>query len=274
SLSLSCEGQSDSAGWRLRRYTHSWGVSGCSDWGSVTGSTCTIRYLYTSHTGVYWCQSVSGGNSNPVNITVHNGGVILESPVHPVTEGDPLILRCLLHLTIASDFRADFYKDGILIQNQTRGEMTIHSVSKSDEGLYQCKNSERRESPYSWVSVRGKKAIKYCVCVFVCVSGQSHSKTPFSVLGLLSSLLAVSPYLLVSIILGAKCYRARSKNCSSLAEHITHVVHKITKSPNIYRFKYILFLATEISLPQLVKCESQRDKQTSQMQQCLCAFGH
>ncbi|KAK1803657.1 hypothetical protein P4O66_021064 [Electrophorus voltai] len=159
SLSLSCEGQSDSAGWRLRRYTHSWGVSGCSDWGSVTGSTCTIRYLYTSHTGVYWCQSESGRNSNPVNITVHNGGVILESPVHPVTEGDPLILRCLLHLTIASDFRADFYKDGILIQNQTRGEMTIHSVSKSDEGLYQCKNSERRESPYSWVSVRGKKAM-------------------------------------------------------------------------------------------------------------------
>ncbi|XP_035377601.1 Fc receptor-like protein 5, partial [Electrophorus electricus] len=70
SLSLSCEGQSDSTGWRVRRYTHSRRVSDCSSlWGSVTGSTCTIRYLYTIHSGVYWCQSESGGSSNPVNIT-------------------------------------------------------------------------------------------------------------------------------------------------------------------------------------------------------------
>ncbi|XP_076835429.1 Fc receptor-like protein 5 isoform X2 [Brachyhypopomus gauderio] len=196
SLTLSCEGHSDSTGWRVRRYTHSESesVSDCSsDWGSVTGSTCTINFLYTSHTGVYWCQSESGGSSNPVNITVHYGSVILESPVHPVTEGDPLTLHCLLHPTVTSDLRADLYKDGLLIQYQTAGEMTIHTVSKSDEGLYHCKHPERGESPHSWVSVRGV----------------SHSEAPFSVLGLLSNLLAASPYLLVSIILGVKCYRAR-----------------------------------------------------------------
>ncbi|XP_076835789.1 Fc receptor-like protein 5 [Brachyhypopomus gauderio] len=155
SLSLSCEGQSNSTGWRGRRYRHSVKVSDCSsDWGSVTGSNCTISVLYTSHTGVYWCQSESGGSSNPVNITVHNGGVILESPVHPVTEGDPLTLHCLLRPTVRSDFRADLYKDGLLIQYQTAGEMTIHTVSKSDEGLYHCKHPERGESPHSWVSVR------------------------------------------------------------------------------------------------------------------------
>ncbi|KAF5895794.1 Fc receptor-like protein 5 isoform X1, partial [Clarias magur] len=71
SLSLSCEDQSHSTGWTVRRYTHSEGVLDCSQWGSVTGSTCNISSLYTSHTGVYWCESESGENSNPVNITVH-----------------------------------------------------------------------------------------------------------------------------------------------------------------------------------------------------------
>ncbi|XP_076836808.1 Fc receptor-like protein 5 [Brachyhypopomus gauderio] len=159
SLSLSCEGQSDSTGWTMIQYTHSGSVSNCSSfWGSVTGSTCNIRFLYTSYTGVYWCQSESGGSSNPVNITVHNGSVILESPVHPVTEGDPLTLHCLLHPTVTSDLRADLYKGGLLIQYQTAGEMTIHTVSKLDEGLYHCEHPERGESPHSWVSVRDEAA--------------------------------------------------------------------------------------------------------------------
>ncbi|XP_035377598.1 high affinity immunoglobulin epsilon receptor subunit alpha-like [Electrophorus electricus] len=203
SLSLSCKGQSDSTGWRVRGYTHSGNVSDClSPWGSVTGSTCTIRYLYTSHTGVYWCQSESGGSSNPVNITVHNGGVILESSVHPVTEGDPLTLHCFLHPTITSHLRADLYKDGSLIQTQTAGEITIRTVSKSDEGVYYCKHPERGESPHSWVSVRAL----------------SHSEAPFSILSLLSSLLAVSPYLLVSIVLGVKCYRAHALTKNAVSE--------------------------------------------------------
>ncbi|KAF4088922.1 hypothetical protein AMELA_G00060290, partial [Ameiurus melas] len=58
SLSLSCEDQSDSTGWTVRGYTHSETVSDCS---SVSGSICNISSLSTSHTGVYWCQSESGG---------------------------------------------------------------------------------------------------------------------------------------------------------------------------------------------------------------------
>ncbi|KAL6456598.1 hypothetical protein MHYP_G00351420 [Metynnis hypsauchen] len=192
SLSLSCEGQSDSAGWRMRRYTHSGEVSDCS---SVTGSTCSISSLYTSLTGVYWCQSESGGGSDPLNITVHNGDVILDSPVHPVTEGDSLTLRCLFRSTKPSNLTADFYKDGSLLQSQTKGEMIIRTVSKSDEGLYHCKHPERGESPQSWLSVR---------------AGGSSSGAPVSALSLLSSLMAVSPYLLVSIMLGVRCYRARA----------------------------------------------------------------
>ncbi|XP_059425953.1 Fc receptor-like protein 5 [Carassius carassius] len=153
SLSLSCEDQSNSTGWTVRRYTESRQLKDCSSLrrGSQTGSSCTIRDTRTSDTGVYWCESESGEKSHPVNITVHSG-VILESPVHPVTEGETLTLRCLDQYTSSPNLRADFHKDGSLIQSQTT-EMIISTVSKSDEGFYSCKLPERGESPESWISV-------------------------------------------------------------------------------------------------------------------------
>ncbi len=79
SLSLSCEDQSNSSGWTVRRYTDSGRLEDCSSLrrGSHTGSTCTIRYTSTSDTGVYWCQSESGEKHHPVNITVHCESVFL-----------------------------------------------------------------------------------------------------------------------------------------------------------------------------------------------------
>ncbi|XP_016114155.1 uncharacterized protein [Sinocyclocheilus grahami] len=158
SLSLSCKGQSNSDRWRVRRYTGSWRLQDCSSLrrASQTGSTCTINSTITSDTGVYWCQSESGENYHPINITVHFG-VILESPVHPVTEGDTLTLRCLYQHSTPLNLRADFYKDGSLIQNQTT-EMIISTVSKSHEGFYYCKHPERGESPKSWISVRASRS--------------------------------------------------------------------------------------------------------------------
>nr|QRN78645.1 leukocyte immune-type receptor LITR2.3 [Carassius auratus] len=151
SLSLSCEEQSNSGGWRVRRYTDEWGrLEDCSSslWGSQTGSTCTIRDTFTGDTGVYWCESESGEKTHPVNITVHLV-VILESPVHPVTEGETLTLRCLEKYSTPPNLRADFYKDGTLIQSQTT-EMILSNVSKSHEGFYSCKHREKGESPKSW----------------------------------------------------------------------------------------------------------------------------
>ncbi|XP_056305350.1 Fc receptor-like protein 5 [Danio aesculapii] len=183
SLSLSCDDKSNSTGWRVRRYTDKGWMSDCS---SETGSTCTVS-LTTSDTGVYWCQSESGENYNPVNITVHSlSGVILESPVHPVTEGDPLTLHCLYKSTTPAKLTADFYKDGSLVQSQT-SEMIITTVSKSHEGFYYCKHPEG-ESPKSWISVRA-----------------SGSDSQISVFNILSSGLASFPYLLVTVVLIVKC---------------------------------------------------------------------
>ncbi|XP_050950339.1 uncharacterized protein LOC127153346 [Labeo rohita] len=153
SLSLSCEDQSDSTGWRVRRNTDKWGLEDCSssESGSQTGSTCKISPTASYDTGVYWCESESGEKNHPVNITVHSD-VILESPVHPVTEGDTLTLHCLYQHTTPPNLRADFYKDESLIQSQTT-EMIISTVSKSHEGFYYCKHPERGESPKSWISV-------------------------------------------------------------------------------------------------------------------------
>ncbi|KAI2645690.1 Fc receptor-like protein 5 [Labeo rohita] len=62
SLSLRCEDQSNSTGWRVRRYTDDGWLDDCSSLrrGSQTGSTCTISSTITSDTGVYWCESESG----------------------------------------------------------------------------------------------------------------------------------------------------------------------------------------------------------------------
>lgn len=88
-----------------------------------------------------------------------DGDVILESPVHPVTEGDSVTLTCTFRYQETNPkLKTDFYKDGVLIKNETTGEMTIPTVSKSDEGLYKCKSGEG-ESPESWVTVRGEKTL-------------------------------------------------------------------------------------------------------------------
>uniref|UniRef100_A0A3B5Q4K9 Ig-like domain-containing protein n=1 Tax=Xiphophorus maculatus TaxID=8083 RepID=A0A3B5Q4K9_XIPMA len=155
SVSLSCEG--NSAEWRVMRFTERDGLSDCSYWGTMTGSTCTINPYYYRD-GVFWCESKSGEFSNAVNITVHDYNhdvIILVSPVHPVTEGDPVTLSCrykkqnLLSNVI-------FYHNNKLINNDNREELNISAVSKSDEGFYKCQHSGK-ESPRSWMSVRGEE---------------------------------------------------------------------------------------------------------------------
>ncbi|XP_067303797.1 Fc receptor-like protein 5 [Pseudorasbora parva] len=150
SLALSCEDQSNSAGWTVRRYTDK-DTQTCSN---QTGSSCVMDSLSTSDTGVYWCESESGEKRRPRNITVHDGEVILSSVDH-VIEGETLTLHCLHRSTNPSILSAGFYKDGSLIQNQTTGEMNITTVSKSHEGFYYCK-TERGASPHSWISVRAR----------------------------------------------------------------------------------------------------------------------
>ncbi|XP_028262701.1 Fc receptor-like protein 5 isoform X2 [Parambassis ranga] len=152
SVSLSCEEDDSSAGWTLRRKTTRGQVSQCEDWGQPAGSSCKMGYVLPWDSGVYWCESRQGQTSSSINLTVSGGAVILQSPVLPVMEGDPVTLTCTTR-TPASTLPAAFYKDGSLLSTQPAGHMTILHVSSSDEGLYSCDISGHGESPPSWISV-------------------------------------------------------------------------------------------------------------------------
>uniref|UniRef100_A0AAQ6IK34 Ig-like domain-containing protein n=1 Tax=Anabas testudineus TaxID=64144 RepID=A0AAQ6IK34_ANATE len=153
SVSLSCEGNSTE--WRVRRFPEDSYLSLCSDWGTMTGSTCNISGLNSS--AVYWCESGSGQFTNSVNITGHND-IILVSPVLPVTEGTSVTLGCKLRRenVVSNVF---FYQNDKLIQNDTRVELIISAVLKSDQGFYRCEvqtDSRIRTltSPQSWMAVK------------------------------------------------------------------------------------------------------------------------
>uniref|UniRef100_A0A671UUT0 Ig-like domain-containing protein n=1 Tax=Sparus aurata TaxID=8175 RepID=A0A671UUT0_SPAAU len=152
SVSLSCEGNSTK--WRVMRSSPKERYPfDCSTWGTMTGSTCNINTDRTSD-AVYWCQSGSGEFSNAVNITVQGGDMILLSPARPVTEGHSVSLSCKLR-SQTFDSTVFFYHNEKVIQNDSRWELKISAVSKSDEGFYKCQHSGR-ESAQSWMSVQGE----------------------------------------------------------------------------------------------------------------------
>ncbi|XP_044040270.1 low affinity immunoglobulin gamma Fc region receptor III-like isoform X2 [Siniperca chuatsi] len=157
SVSLSCGQQGNPSEWRVNRNTSVHSNEECfSSWDRIDASHCSIDALYPSDTGVYWCESAAGECSEAASITVTAGSVILESPVLPVTAGDDVTLRCRNRMTSSSNLTTDFYKDGFLIRSSSTGNLTIHSVSKSDEGLYKCSVPGAGESPDSRLTVRGR----------------------------------------------------------------------------------------------------------------------
>ncbi|KAF3698289.1 Fc receptor-like protein 5 [Channa argus] len=156
SVSLRCEEDGSSAGWTLRRNTSKKHMTQCGvDWGTLVNISCNISYIATWDSGVYWCESRDGSTSNSITITVTGGAVILQSPVLPVMEGHDVSLHCQTKRP-PSNHSADFYKDGSLIRTEPTGHMTIHHVTKSDEGLYKCHISSHGESPPSWIYVTEK----------------------------------------------------------------------------------------------------------------------
>ncbi|XP_029931850.1 sialoadhesin-like isoform X2 [Myripristis murdjan] len=201
SVSLSCEEQGSSSGWRVMRNTTTTMDSpdGLTEFGIGNESHRFFDDLYPLDSGVYWCESGSGRCSDAINITVTDGSVILESPGLPVMEGSDVTLRCRNKRT-PSNLTADFYKDGVLIRSSSTGEMTIHSVSKSDEGFYKCSISDSEESKESWLAVRA-------------LVDPDAGPTPAAVMSVLRVMLHVvvgTPYLLSTIILGL-IYRDRNR---------------------------------------------------------------
>ncbi|CAI5669373.1 unnamed protein product [Oreochromis niloticus] len=209
SVSLTCEGNFTE--WRVRKFSEDGRLY--SDCRRMTGSTCNIN-TSKSDTAVYWCESGSGEFSSAVNITVQNdgNGPILVSPVHPVTEGASVSLSCSLRTQkiLSNVF---FYHNDKLIQNDTRGELKISAVSKSDEGFYKCQYSGR-ESAQSWMSVK------------VTVSGADSSSSPvWLMVGLVCGVSLI-------IILLLLLYRCRQSKYSCFTRSIQSESHSPGSSTN------------------------------------------
>ncbi|KAM3623332.1 uncharacterized protein V6R79_009911 [Siganus canaliculatus] len=185
SISLSCEEVDDLEGWTLRRNTTRDTRTPCEDWGSSAGSSCAIDYTMKSDSGVYWCESRQGGTSDTISITVSGGPVILQSPVLPVDQGHNVTLSC--RARTSSTLPANFYKDGAHFGAGPEGHMTLHHVSRADEGKYSCSIRDHGQSPSSWMSVTA------------CSSNSGHlteQKTPFYLVPTVVSL-----YVLVLLVL-------------------------------------------------------------------------
>ncbi|XP_049922600.1 Fc receptor-like protein 5 isoform X2 [Epinephelus moara] len=148
SISLNCAGCNGSTDWRVMKKI----PSNTTQW-ETSKESLVIQLTFVTHSGEYWCENAGGERSNTLNITVTAGDVILESPALPVMAGQSVTLRCRKKAT-TSNSPADFYKDGLFSETGYAGEMTIHNVSMSSEGLYKCKISGAGESPESWLAVR------------------------------------------------------------------------------------------------------------------------
>ncbi|XP_024858045.1 low affinity immunoglobulin gamma Fc region receptor II-b-like [Kryptolebias marmoratus] len=156
SVALRCEDQGHPSDWRVKRNTSQQTNQDCSSYSNRRNDTkCFFESLYKTDSGVYWCESAGGRRSDTVNITVTDDLLILESPEHPVDEGDALTLHCRTGLTSFSP--THFFKDGLLIGSSSTGNFTIRSVSKSHEGSYKCNASGAGDSRHIWLAVRARR---------------------------------------------------------------------------------------------------------------------
>ncbi|XP_072232074.1 low affinity immunoglobulin gamma Fc region receptor II-a-like isoform X2 [Leuresthes tenuis] len=196
SFSVSCDGENGKeavAGWRVMKRMTDREVHPCQQ-------PCTIRDAFpVTDSGEYWCESGLGATSSNVNITVTAGSVILESPVHPVTEGVNVTLGCRCKPgASACNLAASFYKDGLLIKNSSTGSTTIHDISRSEQGFYKCSVFGFGDSPESWLTVKAPPA------------GHDPPATGQPISTLVRHLIVGAPYFLSTILLGL-IYKDRKK---------------------------------------------------------------
>ncbi|KAM4565492.1 high affinity immunoglobulin epsilon receptor subunit alpha-like [Fundulus diaphanus] len=228
SVSLSCEGKNNSAGWTVKRETTK-RKSNCDDgWGTVEGSVCYIMYVMDMDSGVYWCESREGASSSSIQLTVTDGSVILQSPVLPVMEGDDVTLSCETR-TAPSNLPAAFFKDGVFIGNETSGSLTLHHVTSSDEGLYRCRISDHGESPSSRISVSDKPPVTPSASMTeVSSKAPPPASNPLRFLFLVfRRLLVFSPYFISTLLLGSLCRRRCSASSITVSEGEPHSAQEL-----------------------------------------------
>ncbi|XP_036418219.1 high affinity immunoglobulin gamma Fc receptor I-like [Colossoma macropomum] len=171
----------------------------------VSEQQYNISSVTESHSGKYTCRGTERGTSRYSHTSEAVTLTVSEKPKPELTLshkgaaliGNPVVLYCKLDQSAGWKFY--WFKHSQNPENETKTEThsyAISSVSVSDGGQYWCRAGRGNPVYYThysddlWISVTAGRA-------------------SFSVFSLLSSLMAVSPYLLVTIVLAVKFYRAR-----------------------------------------------------------------
>ncbi|XP_008433443.2 obscurin-like [Poecilia reticulata] len=135
-IKLNCEGSS--ADWRVRRFKESYyepDLSHCSNWGTMTGSSCTFMSPHY-HRAVYWCESGSGEFSNAVNITIYPPDSVLTVSPSWLNPGISVTLSCEVKPSSAG-WRFYWYKAvPDLSKNSYRYELLPGSINGTVENYF------------------------------------------------------------------------------------------------------------------------------------------
>lgn len=159
SVEFSCQGDNSSSEWIIMRHTFLENTT--SKCGAVWGrphkpNSCKLSMTLPWDTGVYWCQSLTGGIvSEKKNFTVSDTSTILhlDSTTTPPSVGTDMTLTCLRR---KDAFRGPvyFYKDNLVIAKCPHtNSVTIRNISTTDEGFYKCSYAGKHGSPFSRISV-------------------------------------------------------------------------------------------------------------------------
>ncbi|XP_026101905.1 basement membrane-specific heparan sulfate proteoglycan core protein-like [Carassius auratus] len=165
----------------------------------------SLREVRVSDGGRYACTgNRKTTQSQGVELTVRERPkpVVRVQPDGRVSRGQTVTLSCDIQQTDVINWSYSWNKDDSEIHVSQSQEYRISSVNESHTGDYSCTGRETGGSRYSHTSDK----------VTLTVSGSEAPLLLLSALKLLSFLLAASLYLLVSIILGVKCYRAHAES--------------------------------------------------------------
>uniref|UniRef100_A0A8C1RAN6 Ig-like domain-containing protein n=1 Tax=Cyprinus carpio TaxID=7962 RepID=A0A8C1RAN6_CYPCA len=178
-----------------------------SDRYTVNRDTLTIRGVITSDQGQYWCRGQgdkrpNSSQSRSVSLSVKDlpRSSLTVTPDSPVFTGETVTLKCVIETH--SNWRYEWYKDSVMLQSSdrytvNRDTLSIKALNESDQDQYWCRG-QRDGRPNS-----SQDSDRIHLSVNVSHSGQ------ISVSSILSFLLAACPYLLSTVVLLFKCYRAR-----------------------------------------------------------------
>ncbi|XDV19038.1 hypothetical protein PO909_024612, partial [Leuciscus waleckii] len=167
--------------------------------------TKTLRDVRVSDGGKYSCgvlRDTTLGHRVTLTVRERPKAVLRVQPDGRVFRGETVTLTCDIQESDVTSWNYTWNKDDSEIHVSQSQEYRISSVSESHTGNYSCSGRETRGSRYTHTSDE----------VTLTLSGSDAPLPVLSVLKLLSFLVAASTYLLVSVIIGVKCYRAHAQS--------------------------------------------------------------